>query len=107
LFSVYRELRFPTWEPIFWIDRGFSSPEHRIYDRTERFSGVRATIDNFAEALLSRLDLNSLAGERLKPLPKNASTPFHTERKMHGRYINAKWSGSLVKRFSLSSDARI
>ena len=53
-------------ERIFWINRSSFSPGHRIFDRPERFIGVRATIDNFAEALLSRLDLNSLVGERLK-----------------------------------------
>ena len=53
-------------ERLFWVDSEFSLIAHRIVARPERFIGVRGTIDNFAKALLPRLDLNSRVGERLK-----------------------------------------
>lgn len=53
-------------ERLFWVDSKFSSAEHRIYARPERFVGIKGTIDQFAEALLARLDLNSRVEERLR-----------------------------------------
>jgi len=53
-------------ERLFWVDSKFSPNEHRIFARPERFVGVKGRIDEFAEAILTRLDLNSRVGERLK-----------------------------------------
>lgn len=53
-------------ERLFWVDSEFSLTGHRIFACPERFIGIKGTIDKFAEALLTRLDLNSRVGERLK-----------------------------------------